>query len=37
MIFFANVGDQKAPICQKEGIGLIEGLGDKRFILPRGY
>ena len=34
-LFFANGGDQnnesipEALICQKEGIGLIEGLGDK--------
>ena len=34
-LFFANGGDQnnnsipEGPICQKAGIGLIEGLGDK--------
>ena len=34
-LFFANGGDQnndsipEAPICEKVGIGLIEGLGDK--------
>ena len=34
-LFFANGGDQnndsipEAPICKEEGIGLLEGLGDK--------
>ena len=34
-LFFANGGDQnndsipEVPICKEEGIGLIEGLGDK--------